>query len=110
VIRQFLLSCAIGLGSAFSFIPAIHAQTTNPAVNQLLGETNQFIDQTNQFIQNEVEPEARRYQNYLQQLYYACAQGYAPACQEYSIRMQNQQRYREHLTQQYETWIENRRY
>lgn len=67
------------------------AQTTNPAVNQLLYETNQLIKDTEpQIRHNEVV--GRQYQSYLDRLFQTCINGNQEVCNEYDrrIKMQNE--------------------
>lgn len=110
MLRKLLVTSLLALGSTVTLLNPANAQTTDPYVNQLLQETDRVISDTNRYINNVAIPEGQRYQRYLNQLSQACMGGNANACQEYNLRMRRQERWQEHLNQQYLNWIRNRRY
>jgi hypothetical protein len=108
MLHKLLVASLLALGSTVTLLNPANAQTTNPHLNQLLQDTDKVISDTNIHIKR-ITPEVERYQRYLNQLSQACLNGNTNACQEYNLRMRRQERWQEHLNQQYLNWIRNRR-
>lgn len=92
MIRKLLFVAMIALGSNVAAANVGEAQTTSSMTNDLLRETNALIREAEIYLDNVAEPAAQQYQQYLNQLLYACVNlGNTNACQEYDVRMQRQQ-------------------
>lgn len=101
--QSILFSVALGCILAHPLV----AQANSPEVDQILNEVNQLDQQADQLIR-QTQPEAQKYQAYLNNLYQQCLAGNRNACTEHGNRMQEQQRRLDYTRERQEEFYRNR--
>lgn len=102
--HSILFSVALGCILAHPLV----AQANSSEVNEILNEVNRLDQEANQLILR-TQPEAQKYQAYLNSLYQQCLAGDRHACTEHSNRMQQQQQWLDYLKNRQDEFYRNRR-
>jgi hypothetical protein len=101
--QSILFSIALGCVLA----RFIMTKANSSEVNQVLDQVNQRDQEADQLIQQS-QPEAQRYQAYLNNLYQQCMQGNRGACAEHGQRMKERQGCLEHIRESQQEFYCNR--
>jgi ElaB/YqjD/DUF883 family membrane-anchored ribosome-binding protein len=101
--QSILFSIALGCVLAHP----IMAKANSSEVDQILNDVNRLDQEADRLIQQS-QPEAQRYQAYLNNLYWQCMRGNRSACAEHGQRMKEQQRWLDYLKERQDEFYRNR--